>query len=187
MIIGSDSRSFCHPPLPLAFFSTLFKTRGKGYVYIVNYGCSRSERPSWWRHLLITSTAAPLIRCLPNPCNDILILDNHVTVFNVSILFCACVCVVCFMYLFVGKLWFVDQKRALFPSATIWRCLRHTPFWIQGPRWCDLCMGVPNSVWLFLTFLPFCCRFVFLFNELNTNRCDLVFVILRSIQLYKWL
>lgn len=99
MIIGSDSRSFCHPPLPLAFFSTLFKTRGKGYVYIVNYGCSCSERPSWWRHLLITSTAAPLIRCLPNPCNDILILDNHVTVFNVSILFCVCVC--CVFHVFI--------------------------------------------------------------------------------------
>lgn len=68
------------------------------------------------RDLFITSIAVPLMQCLPNPCNDILILDNHVTVFNVSIF---CVCVVCTMYLFVGKLWFVDQKRALFLSATI--------------------------------------------------------------------
>lgn len=139
---------------------------------------------SRWRVLFITSTAVPLMQCLPNPCNDILILDNHVTVFNVSIFF---VCVVCTMYLFVGKLWFVDQKRALFLSATILWCLRHTLSEFRGPRWAVLCVGVPNSVWLFLTFLPFgCCCFVFLFNELNAIRCNLVFVILRSIRLYKW-
>lgn len=136
------------------------------------------------RDLFITSIAVPLMQCLPNPCNDILILDNHVTVFNVSIF---CVCVVCTMYLFVGKLWFVDQKRALFLSATILWCLRHTLSEFLGPRWAVLCVGVPNSVWLFLTFLPFgCCCFVFLFNELNAIRCNLVFVILRSIRLYKW-
>lgn len=54
------------------------------------------------------------MQCLPNPCNDILILDNHVTVFNVSIFF---VCVVCTMYLFVGKLWFVDQKKSTVPVS----------------------------------------------------------------------
>lgn len=39
IIIETDNREYCFP-LTFAFLSTLFKMREKGYVYIVNYGCS---------------------------------------------------------------------------------------------------------------------------------------------------
>lgn len=140
---------------------------------------------SRWRDLFITSTAVPLMQCLPNPCNDILILDNHVTVFNVSIFFCVC----CVYHVFICWQTMVCwSKKEHCSCQPLFYDVWGTPLSeFRGPRWVVLCMGVPNSVWLFLTFLPFgCCCFVFLFNELNAIRCNLVFVILRSIRLYKW-
>jgi hypothetical protein len=128
------------------------------------------------------STTVPLIKCLPNPCNNILILDNHVTVFLMFKFFCVC----CVYHVFICWQTIVCWLKSHCSSQPLFYDIWGTPLSeFQGPRWLDLCMGVPDGVWLFLTFLFSCCCFVFLLNELNTNRCNLVFVILKSIQLYK--
>lgn len=90
--------------------------------------------------------------------------------------------VACIMYLFVGKLLFVDSDSTV-PVSHYSMTSEARPFRIPRTKVTRPVYGSANGVWLFLTFL-FCC-FVFFLNELNTNRGNLVFVILKLIQLYK--